>query len=31
MRTWWTAIQDEDHTALAGYLAEHFGPNGAPR
>jgi cytochrome c5 len=31
MRTWGTPIQDDEQTALVGYLAEHFGPRGARR
>jgi cytochrome c5 len=31
MKTWGTAIQDEDQAALVAYLTEHFGPRGATR
>jgi cytochrome c5 len=31
MRTWGTPIQDDEQTALVGYLAEHFGPRAARR
>jgi cytochrome c5 len=31
MRTWSTAIQNEDQTALVVYLAEHFGAAGVRR
>lgn len=31
MRMWGTPIQDEDQTALVGYLTKHFGPRSVPR
>jgi cytochrome c5 len=31
MRTWGTAIQDADQTAIVAYLAEHFGPGSTRR
>ena len=31
MRTWGTAIQDDDQAALVVYLAERFGPGGVRR
>jgi cytochrome c5 len=31
MRTWGAPIQDEDQTALVGYLGAHFGPGGVRR
>jgi hypothetical protein len=31
MRTWGTQMQDEEQTALVGYLSEHFGSGAARR